>query len=105
MPSLCEEDHIVYASVILFQSHRNHLYGQGLRQKSQPGRPAMAQEVRELLRDMWRSNPTWGSPRIVGELRQLGINGATSTVEKDRPRVRKPSSSTVKLLEISGNSR
>ena len=31
-------------------------------------------------------NPTWGSPRIVGELRKLGISVAKSTVERYRPR-------------------
>jgi putative transposase len=47
---------------------------------------------------MWRSNPTWGSPRIVGELHKLGINVAKSTVEKYRPRARKPSSPTWKAF-------
>ena len=47
---------------------------------------------------MWRSNPTWGSPRIVGELRKLGINVAKSTVEKYRPRGPKPSSPTWKAF-------
>jgi putative transposase len=43
-----------------------------------------------------RSNPTWGSPRIVGERRKLGIHVAKSTVEKYRPRPTKPSSPTWK---------
>jgi transposase InsO family protein len=47
---------------------------------------------------MWQANPTWGSLRIVGELRKLGLNVATSTVEQDRPRVRKPSSPTWKTF-------
>ena len=47
---------------------------------------------------MWRSNPTWGSPRIVGELRTLGIHVAKSTVEKYRPRTRNPSSPTWKAF-------
>jgi putative transposase len=47
---------------------------------------------------MWRSNPTWGSPRIVGELRKLGIEVAKSTVEKYRPSGRKPSSPTWKAF-------
>jgi hypothetical protein len=47
---------------------------------------------------MWCSNPTWGSPRIVGELRKLGINVAKSTVEKYRPKVFKPSSPTWKAF-------
>ena len=47
---------------------------------------------------MWRSNPTWGSPRIVGELRKLGINVAKSTVEQYRPRDSQPSSPTWKAF-------
>jgi putative transposase len=43
---------------------------------------------------MWRSNPTWGSPRIVGELPKLGIDVSKSTVEKYRLRSHKPSSPT-----------
>src|SRR5690242_11765709 len=45
-----------------------------------------------------RANPTWGSPRIVGELSQLGIPVAKSTVEQYRPRTRKPSSPTWKAF-------
>ena len=41
---------------------------------------------------MWQANPTWGSPRIVGELQKLGIEVAKSTVEKYRPKLRKPPS-------------
>ena len=40
------------------------------------------QEVRDLIRTMWQANPTWGAPRIVGELGKLGIDMAESTVEK-----------------------
>jgi putative transposase len=47
---------------------------------------------------MWRSNPTWGSPRIIGELRKLGIHVAKSTVEKYRPRPSKPPSPTWKAF-------
>jgi putative transposase len=39
---------------------------------------------------MWQAHPTWGSPRIVRELRKLGIAVATSTVEQERPRPKKP---------------
>jgi putative transposase len=55
-------------------------------------------EVHNLIRDMWQSNPTCGSHRIVGELRKLGINVAKSTVEKYRPHVRKAPSSTWKAF-------
>jgi len=39
-------------------------------------------------------NPSWGSPRIVAELKKLGIQVAKSTVEKYMVRPRKPSSPT-----------
>jgi len=41
---------------------------------------------------MWQANPTWGSPRIAGELQKLGIDIAKSTVEKYRPKLRGPTS-------------
>ena len=56
-----------------------------------PGRPAIAKELRELIRDISAANPRWGSPRILGELRKLGIPVAKSTVEKYRGRPRRPS--------------
>jgi hypothetical protein len=47
---------------------------------------------------MWQSDPTWGAPRIVGELRKLGIDVAKSTVEKYRMRPRKLPSPTWKTF-------
>jgi hypothetical protein len=40
----------------------------------------------------------WGAPRMVGELRKLGINVAKSTVEKYRVHARKPPSPTWKTF-------
>jgi transposase InsO family protein len=54
----------------------------------------MAKEARELIRVMWQTNPTGGAPRIVGELRMLGIEVAKSTVETYRVPMRKPPSPT-----------
>jgi hypothetical protein len=31
---------------------------------------------------MSKANPLWGSPRIKGELRKIGIDFAKSTIEK-----------------------
>jgi len=81
-------------TVLAWQKQRFRDYWRRLSQSGKPGRPAISKEVRELIRDMWRSNPTWGSPRIVGELGKLGITVAKSTVEKYRPRVRKSPSPT-----------
>ena len=36
------------------------------------GRPTVAREVRHLIRRMCRENPSWGAPRIHGELLKLG---------------------------------
>ncbi len=47
---------------------------------------------------MWQTNPTWGAPRIVGELHKLGIDVTKSTVEKYRIRPPKPPSPTWKTF-------
>ena len=85
-------------TVIAWQKKRFRDYWRRLSQTGKPGRPAISKEVHELIQDMWRSNPTWGSPRIVGELHKLGIDVAKSTVEKYRPHVSKPSSPTWKAF-------
>ena len=43
---------------------------------------------------MCRENPTWGAPRIHGELLKLGINVGESSVSKYMVRSRKPPSQT-----------
>jgi len=47
---------------------------------------------------MSEANISWGSPRIVGGLRKLGIDVAKSNVEKYRVRSRKPPSPTWKAF-------
>ena len=46
------------------------------------GRPAVAHEVRGLIREMSRANPLWGAPRIHGELLKLGISIGQTAVAK-----------------------
>jgi putative transposase len=58
------------------------------------GRPRLPCEVRDLIRRMCRENPTWGAPRIHGELLKLGINVGESSVSKYMIRSRKPPSPT-----------
>jgi putative transposase len=60
----------------------------------QPGRPVISREARELIRKMCRDNPTWGAPRIHGELLKLGIDVGESSVSKYMVRSRKPPSQT-----------
>ncbi len=55
------------------------------RRKSRPrrvGRPALAADLRALIRQMRDANPLWGAPRIHGELQKLGIGVAQATVAK-----------------------
>lgn len=60
----------------------------------QTGRPAVSQEVRELIRTMSRANPLWGAPRIHGELLKLGIDIGETSVSKYMVRQRKSPSQT-----------
>jgi hypothetical protein len=79
-------------TVIAWQRQRFRDHWRRLSQRGTPGRPTLAKDVRDLMRAMWQANPTWGAPRIVGALQKLGIAVAKSTVEKYRPRRRKPPS-------------
>ncbi len=45
-----------------------------------PGRPSTIVETRKLILRLARENPTWGYRRIHGELAQLGITIAASTI-------------------------
>jgi putative transposase len=85
-------------TVIAWWRRRFRDHWRQLSLSGRPGRPTLAKEIRELIQAMWQANPTWGSPRIVGELQKLGIDLAKSTVEKYRPRARKPSSPTWKAF-------
>ena len=60
--------------------------------RSRPGRPKIDAEVRELIRQMSRENPTWGVPRIQSELALLDHDVCEATVAKYRVRSRKPPS-------------
>jgi putative transposase len=85
-------------TVIAWQRQRFRDHWRQLSRQGTPGRPRIAKELRELIRTMWQANPTWGAPRIVGELRKLGIDVAKSTVETYRVRPDRPSSPTWKTF-------
>jgi transposase InsO family protein len=47
-----------------------------------PGRPAVAEETRELVLRLARENSRWGYERIVGELAGVGVRVSATTVAK-----------------------
>ena len=46
------------------------------------GRPRIDAEVRAVIRQMVKENPTWGAPRIHGELLKLGFQVSERTVSR-----------------------
>jgi transposase InsO family protein len=63
-----------------------------LKSRNRSGRPPIDVEIRALIRRMARENPTWGAPRIHGELLKLGFELGEATVSRYMPRRRKPPS-------------
>jgi len=55
------------------------------RSRRPPGRPPVDADLRELIRRMWRENPTWGQQIIAAELAKLGYRVSPRTVAKYRP--------------------
>jgi putative transposase len=58
------------------------------------GRPPIDAEIRTLIRRIVRENPTWGAPRVHGELLMLGFEVGEATVSRYMPLRRKPPSQT-----------
>ena len=81
-------------TVIRWQRAGFKLFWTWKSRRNGPGRPAVAPEVRALIRRMSRANPLWGAPRIHGELQKLGIEISQATVSKYLVRHRTPPSQT-----------
>jgi putative transposase len=56
--------------------------GRWLSRRRVKGRPKISAEVRHLVERMAKENPTWGAPRIHGELLKLGFDVSERTVSR-----------------------
>jgi hypothetical protein len=50
--------------------------------RNRGGRPPIDAEIRLFIGRMARENPTWGAPRIHGELLKLGFEVGQATVSR-----------------------
>ena len=82
------------ATVIAWHRKGFRLFWTWKIRRGKRGRPAVPQQVRDLIRIMSRNNPLWGAPRIHGELLKLGIEITEPTVAKYMLRRSKPPSQT-----------
>jgi transposase InsO family protein len=82
------------ATVIAWHRKGFRLFWTWKVRRGKRGRPAVAREVRDLIRRMSRQNPLWGAPHIHGELLKLGITMGETSVAKYMVRHRKPPSQT-----------
>ena len=53
------------------------------------GRKKVSEEIRRLIRRMRTENPTWGAPRIHGELLLLGLAISEPTVSRYLQRLKR----------------
>jgi len=86
--------HIVRPATVIAWHRRAFAWYWTRKSRRRPGRPNLAADIRNLIRNMSQANPLWGAPRIHGELLKLGIEVAQSTVAKYLRRPRKPPSQT-----------
>ena len=59
-------------------------------QGRKPGMPPISGEARQLIRRLKADNPSWGAPRIPGELWQLGFDASEPTVTRYLRRLKHP---------------
>ena len=79
-------------TVIAWHRRGWRLYWTWRSRRRGPGRPLVAQDVRDLIRRISSENVTWGAPRLHGELLKLGIDVSQATVAKYMVRHEKPPS-------------
>src|SRR5947199_10153406 len=69
------------------------------------GRGAISQEVRDLIFQMVTENPSWGAPRIHGELLMLGFDVSERTISRWMKRTPRDSEPAKRWLTFLRNHR
>jgi len=70
------------------------------RSRARGGRPETTAEIRTLIRRLAQENPTWGAPKIHGELLKLGFTVSERTVARYLRRVRRRGDPGEKLVDL-----
>jgi putative transposase len=86
------------ATVIAWHRQGFRLFWTWTIRHDRAGRPAVACEVRDLIRKMSRENPLWGAPHLHGDLLKLGIEISETSVAKYMVRHREPPSQTLRTF-------
>jgi putative transposase len=86
------------ATVIRWQRSGFKIFWTWKSRRNGPLRPAVAPEIRALIRRMSQANPLWGVPRIHGEFQKLGVESSQAAVSKYVVRHRGPPSQTWRTL-------
>src|SRR6202047_2005776 len=60
--------HIVRPDTVIAWHRRAFAWYWTRKSRRRPGRPNVAAEIRDLIRNLSQANPLWGAPRIHGEL-------------------------------------
>jgi putative transposase len=87
-------------TVVRWQRERFRRFWARLSRPNGPrrGRPAVASDVRRLIRQMAIANPLWRAPRIHAELKMLGIPTSERTVSRILRSIPRPPSQTWKTF-------
>jgi transposase InsO family protein len=80
-------------------------YWTWLSQRRRRGRPPIDARLRALIHRLALENPTWGAPRMHGELRMLGFEVSERSVSRCLPRRRPPPGALERWLTFLRNHR
>jgi len=91
-PSLLDAIVVIKPETVLRWHRRGFCAYWRLKSRRRGGRPRIDRELRALIRRMSKENPTWGAPRIHGELLMLGLEVGESTVGRYMIKIGRPRS-------------